>query len=102
MPILATRGCPYQCTYCANPGMWTNRWYARDPKDVVAEMASYKRDALARITAMYSAWHEAEPAAGHDAQLGAVRHRAGRLQPRGRGQRNTGKPSAPAEEQRHP
>ncbi|MEE2887674.1 MAG: radical SAM protein [Planctomycetota bacterium] len=42
IPILATRGCPYQCTYCANPGMWTNRWYARDAKDVVAEIAYYK------------------------------------------------------------
>ncbi|MCB9888089.1 MAG: B12-binding domain-containing radical SAM protein, partial [Planctomycetes bacterium] len=42
IPILATRGCPYQCTYCSNPGMWTTRWYSRDPKDVVAEIASYK------------------------------------------------------------
>ncbi len=42
IPILATRGCPYQCTYCASPNMWTTRWYARDPKDVVDEMAFYK------------------------------------------------------------
>ena len=25
MPILATRGCPYQCTFCSNPEMWTTR-----------------------------------------------------------------------------
>ncbi|MCA8940976.1 MAG: B12-binding domain-containing radical SAM protein [Planctomycetes bacterium] len=42
MPILATRGCPYQCTYCASPNMWTTRWYARTPSDVVDEMQSYK------------------------------------------------------------
>ena len=42
IPILATRGCPYQCTYCASPNMWTTRWYARAPKDVVDEIASYK------------------------------------------------------------
>ena len=34
VPILATRGCPYQCTYCSSPNMWTTRWYARSPKDV--------------------------------------------------------------------
>ena len=42
IPILATRGCPYQCTYCASPNMWTTRWYAREPKDVVDEMQHYK------------------------------------------------------------
>lgn len=41
VPILATRGCPYQCTYCANPGMWGTRWYARDPVEVVNEMEFY-------------------------------------------------------------
>ena len=44
MPILATRGCPYQCTYCASPNMWTTKWYARDPADVVDEMERYKND----------------------------------------------------------
>ena len=41
MPILATRGCPYQCTFCSNPIMWTTRWYARSPKDVADEIESY-------------------------------------------------------------
>jgi anaerobic magnesium-protoporphyrin IX monomethyl ester cyclase len=41
VPILATRGCPYQCTFCSSPNTWTTRWYARDPKLVVAEMAGY-------------------------------------------------------------
>ncbi len=38
MPILATRGCPYQCTLCSNPLMWTTRYLMRDPKDVVDEI----------------------------------------------------------------
>ncbi|MBL8725496.1 MAG: B12-binding domain-containing radical SAM protein [Planctomycetes bacterium] len=43
VPILATRGCPYQCTYCSSPNMWTTRWYARTPKDVIDEIESYHR-----------------------------------------------------------
>ncbi|MEZ5988834.1 MAG: radical SAM protein [Planctomycetota bacterium] len=43
IPILATRGCPYQCTYCSNVGMWGTRWYARDPALVVDEIEGYVR-----------------------------------------------------------
>ncbi|HIA00904.1 MAG TPA: radical SAM protein, partial [Myxococcales bacterium] len=39
MPLLATRGCPYSCTFCSNPNMWTTRWTPRDPVKVVDEMA---------------------------------------------------------------
>jgi radical SAM superfamily enzyme YgiQ (UPF0313 family) len=38
MPILATRGCPYQCTFCSNPTMWTTRYLMRSPTDVVDEI----------------------------------------------------------------
>jgi anaerobic magnesium-protoporphyrin IX monomethyl ester cyclase len=41
MPILATRGCPYRCTFCSNEAMWEPRWYSRDPQAVVAEIAGY-------------------------------------------------------------
>ncbi len=41
MPILATRGCPYSCTFCSSPAMWTTRYYVRDVADVVDEIASY-------------------------------------------------------------
>jgi anaerobic magnesium-protoporphyrin IX monomethyl ester cyclase len=42
MPMLATRGCPYQCTFCSNPEMWTTRWYARDPERVLDEIQAYQ------------------------------------------------------------
>ncbi|MBX3026411.1 B12-binding domain-containing radical SAM protein [bacterium] len=41
VPMNATRGCPYQCTFCSSPTMWTTRWVARDPADVVAEIGHY-------------------------------------------------------------
>jgi len=42
VPVLATRGCPYQCTYCSSPNMWTTRWFARTPKDVINEIEHYR------------------------------------------------------------
>ena len=41
MPMLGTRGCPFRCTFCSNPSMWTQRWIARDPKRLVDEMEHY-------------------------------------------------------------
>ncbi len=43
MPLLATRGCPYQCTFCSSPNMWTTRYIPRDPKRVADEMELYVR-----------------------------------------------------------
>ena len=42
MPMIATRGCPYECTFCSNPEMWTTRWYARDPEKVLDEIQTYR------------------------------------------------------------
>jgi radical SAM superfamily enzyme YgiQ (UPF0313 family) len=36
--ILATRGCPYQCTFCSSPTMWTTRYLMRPVVDVVDEI----------------------------------------------------------------
>src|ERR1700687_3625182 len=44
IPMLATRGCPFQCTFCTSPQMWTTRWVARKPQYVVDEMEKYHRD----------------------------------------------------------
>jgi anaerobic magnesium-protoporphyrin IX monomethyl ester cyclase len=41
VPILATRGCPYQCTYCSAPNMWEPRWIPRDPAGVADEIQHY-------------------------------------------------------------
>lgn len=41
IPMLATRGCPFQCTFCSSPSMWTTRYVARPVEDVVDEIASY-------------------------------------------------------------
>jgi len=41
MPMNATRGCPYQCTFCSSPTMWTTRYVTRSPADVVAEIEHY-------------------------------------------------------------
>lgn len=41
VPLLATRGCPYQCTYCSAPNMWTPVWIPRGPVKVVDEIEHY-------------------------------------------------------------
>lgn len=41
MPILATRGCPYQCTFCSSPEMWTTRYYMRSVDKVLDEIEHY-------------------------------------------------------------
>ncbi len=38
LPMLATRGCPYQCTFCTSPRMWTTAYIPRDPRKVVDEI----------------------------------------------------------------
>jgi len=38
LPMLATRGCPYRCTFCSSPAMWTTKYVTRPPQDVVDEI----------------------------------------------------------------
>ncbi len=44
IPMLATRGCPYQCAFCASATMWTQRWLPRSPRLVVDEMEKHIRE----------------------------------------------------------
>ena len=41
MPILASRGCPFKCTFCSSAQMWTGIYIARSPAEVVAEIRDY-------------------------------------------------------------
>jgi radical SAM superfamily enzyme YgiQ (UPF0313 family) len=43
MPLVATRGCPYQCTFCSSPFMWTTRYAMRSIPDVVDEIELYMK-----------------------------------------------------------
>lgn len=39
--VLGTRGCPYKCTFCSSPQMWTTKYVVREPEDVVDEICEY-------------------------------------------------------------
>lgn len=43
MPVLTSRGCPYRCSFCSSPQMWTTRYRRRDPARVVEEIAELVR-----------------------------------------------------------
>jgi len=38
LPIVGSRGCPYECSFCTSPFMWKRRVRWRSPESVVAEM----------------------------------------------------------------
>jgi anaerobic magnesium-protoporphyrin IX monomethyl ester cyclase len=38
VPILAGRGCPFECTFCTTPLIWRRRWRVRSVDNVLAEM----------------------------------------------------------------
>jgi anaerobic magnesium-protoporphyrin IX monomethyl ester cyclase len=42
LPLMATRGCPYECTFCSSPQMWGTRYFMRSPIDVVNEIEYFK------------------------------------------------------------
>jgi anaerobic magnesium-protoporphyrin IX monomethyl ester cyclase len=42
MPMIASRGCPYRCTFCSSENMWSTSWYARDISDLISEIKFYK------------------------------------------------------------
>jgi radical SAM superfamily enzyme YgiQ (UPF0313 family) len=43
LPIVATRGCPYECTFCSSPQMWGTRYFMRKPSDVVDEIEHFQK-----------------------------------------------------------
>jgi len=38
LPIVGSRGCPYNCTYCVSPLMWMGKVRWRNPENVIEEM----------------------------------------------------------------
>ena len=43
MPLMVSRGCPFQCTFCSSPAMWTTTYKLRDVDDVIAEIKFYQQ-----------------------------------------------------------
>lgn len=41
MPILTSRGCPFNCAFCSNLTMWQGAHVRRSPQDVVDEITHY-------------------------------------------------------------
>ena len=41
MPILASRGCPYECTFCSNPLMFGRRYFTREINDLIKQIKYY-------------------------------------------------------------
>lgn len=42
IPMLASRGCPYKCTFCSNPNMWGVNWFPRNTDKLIDEIELYK------------------------------------------------------------
>lgn len=46
MPMLFSRGCPYQCTFCTSPNMWGTRYITHSPevmeKQIAHAISTYK------------------------------------------------------------
>ncbi len=36
--VFSSRGCPYHCTYCASWRIWTRKWRARSPENIIREI----------------------------------------------------------------
>jgi anaerobic magnesium-protoporphyrin IX monomethyl ester cyclase len=36
--LITSRGCPFNCNFCAAPAIWQKKWRTRSPKNVVDEM----------------------------------------------------------------
>ena len=43
MPIMASRGCPSECTFCSNPLMYGRRYYLRQIDDLIEQIKFYIR-----------------------------------------------------------
>ncbi len=37
-PIVSSRGCPFDCSFCGSESVWKRKWRARSPKNIVDEI----------------------------------------------------------------
>ena len=44
LPVLASRGCPYDCTFCSSPQMYGKLYKVRDIQDFVNELEHYNKN----------------------------------------------------------
>jgi radical SAM superfamily enzyme YgiQ (UPF0313 family) len=42
LPLITSRGCPFQCHFCASASFWMRHWKARTPEKVVDEIRYYQ------------------------------------------------------------
>jgi radical SAM superfamily enzyme YgiQ (UPF0313 family) len=42
--VMWSRGCPYDCDFCASPSLWTRRMRWRTPRDMAAEMLAIHKE----------------------------------------------------------
>lgn len=42
--VMASRGCPYHCTFCSTPSFWQRKWRRRSPANVVDEIEHLSRE----------------------------------------------------------
>lgn len=43
LPLLTSRGCPYQCRFCVIPGTNDLKWRSRSPANIIAEMDYFSK-----------------------------------------------------------
>ncbi|MSP93277.1 MAG: hypothetical protein EXR79_16035 [Myxococcales bacterium] len=104
LPMLASRGCPYQCTFCTSPAMWSPLWLPRTPADVVDEMIAF-RAIIARNVGVSWELHSGTRLEQVDAALLDLMRRAGLaylvLAPESASERTRARVQRTHEDQRH-
>lgn len=59
--IMTSRGCPFNCNFCATPVNWGRRVRFRSPENVVAEIEDHVRERGARVVFFYDDTFNADP-----------------------------------------
>ena len=52
-PLVTSKGCPYQCIFCAVPGIGGKKWRARSPEKLTSELKKIKEETGVKEFAVY-------------------------------------------------